>query len=193
MAPEERREHLISAARDLVEERGLEGFTIPALAEFAGVSTPLVYKYFETRNELLAAVLAAEYLRYRDLLIEELAHGDGLEDYVRTFVTMEFDFRAPGSVLAELGGREELEHVLAEQQQADARDVGEFLVTAFRDDFPIEPLRAAFLVRVGSAASVAAAVDAARRGLDRDGTIDDVVTFILGGIEAVAEPPGPHD
>ena len=49
LSPEGRRNQLLDSARDLLLKEGFSGFTMDALASEAGVSNPLIYKYFDTR------------------------------------------------------------------------------------------------------------------------------------------------
>ena len=72
MAPDARRAQIVDAAHRLLREDGLASFTIAAVADVAGVSVPLIYKYFENRNELLGQVLSKEYGRYRAVYAEQL-------------------------------------------------------------------------------------------------------------------------
>ena len=47
-------ERLLSAGLEMLEEDGLEGFTIAAVAKRAGIGIGLVYRRFEDKNALLA-------------------------------------------------------------------------------------------------------------------------------------------
>jgi AcrR family transcriptional regulator len=51
-----KRTEIIKAATALADERGLEAVRMTATARRAGVSKPTVYKWFATRDDLLAAV-----------------------------------------------------------------------------------------------------------------------------------------
>ena len=61
LAPEERRNHLLDCARQIVLDQGLSTLTMERLASEAGVSNPLIYKYFDTRLQLLQELLIREY------------------------------------------------------------------------------------------------------------------------------------
>jgi AcrR family transcriptional regulator len=61
MAPEERREQLLDSAVVYILERGLSDFSLDKVAARAGVSVPLIYKYFPKREDILKAVLEREY------------------------------------------------------------------------------------------------------------------------------------
>lgn len=62
MSPEARREQILDSAVTYIVERGLSTFTLENVAHEAGVSKPLVYKYFTRREDLLKAVLEREYV-----------------------------------------------------------------------------------------------------------------------------------
>lgn len=59
---ETRREAILDAAKALLVERGIEQFTIAAVAQNAGVSKSAVYYYFESKEELIGG-LAERVLR----------------------------------------------------------------------------------------------------------------------------------
>lgn len=54
---QERRRQLVRIASDLIEEGGLDAVTLPRVTERAGCARTLVYRYFASREELLAGVL----------------------------------------------------------------------------------------------------------------------------------------
>ena len=60
MAPEQRREHLIDAALEVILERGYAGVSIEAIAREAGITRPVVYDHFPNLNRLLHAVIERE-------------------------------------------------------------------------------------------------------------------------------------
>lgn len=71
MSGVERRDAIIAAAIDLFADRGFEGTTTKALARAVGVSEPVLYHHFQTKNELYAAIIdnkareGAELIRSR--------------------------------------------------------------------------------------------------------------------------------
>ncbi len=56
LSRQERHAQLIDTARRLVREEGTDALTLGRLAEQAGVTKPVVYDHFETRNGLLVAL-----------------------------------------------------------------------------------------------------------------------------------------
>jgi AcrR family transcriptional regulator len=69
MAPEQRREHLIDAAIEVILERGYAGVSIEAIAREAGITRPVVYDHFPNLNRLLHSVIERE----ERIALEQLA------------------------------------------------------------------------------------------------------------------------
>jgi AcrR family transcriptional regulator len=74
---ERRRRQLIEVAARLIEEEGPDAVRIPRVAELAGVGRTAIYRYFQRREDLLAAVLDDFDQRLSER-IEELEFGEGL-------------------------------------------------------------------------------------------------------------------
>jgi AcrR family transcriptional regulator len=60
MPPEQRREHLIDAALEVILERGYARVSIEAIARAAGITRPVVYDHFPNLGRLLHAVIERE-------------------------------------------------------------------------------------------------------------------------------------
>ncbi len=60
LGPERRRPMLLDAALELFLEHGYEGTSMQALADRAGVTKPVVYSAFESKDTLFRALLARE-------------------------------------------------------------------------------------------------------------------------------------
>jgi AcrR family transcriptional regulator len=78
MSPRPRLDHvrrpaMLSAAAEVIRERGLENARVSDVAARAGTSPPSVLYYFETKAELLNEALTSAEERYYDELAEELA------------------------------------------------------------------------------------------------------------------------
>jgi AcrR family transcriptional regulator len=57
LPPDERRRDLLRVAGDLLSESGVDGLHFAEVAAAAGVTRPLVYRFFPTRRALILAVL----------------------------------------------------------------------------------------------------------------------------------------
>ncbi len=73
---EDNRARILAAARDLVAEGGWRHAHVATVAENAGVATGTVYRYFPSKAELFAEVLAIVSSRERDV-IAAIVDGDG--------------------------------------------------------------------------------------------------------------------
>jgi AcrR family transcriptional regulator len=73
---EDNRSRILSAARDLVAEGGWRHAHIASVAQKAGVATGTVYRYFPSKAELFAEVLANVSRRERDV-VAAIIDGEG--------------------------------------------------------------------------------------------------------------------
>lgn len=62
------REVLLEAARQLIEQRGAEGFSLTEAAKLAGVSPAAPYRHFRDREALIAEVARSGFERFADRL-----------------------------------------------------------------------------------------------------------------------------
>lgn len=184
LTPEGRRKQLLDSARDLIQDQGFSGFTMEALATEAGVSNPLVYKYFDTRLELLQELWTREYERYNRNVREQLTKAENFEDIVRLFVNLNFTELSLGEITHILGSQPELREVTKAKQKSNQRGTGLFLVNTVEEMYHLTPSQATHLVVLASGASIEAARHYARYGGSRKKMVEDTVNFILNGAEA---------
>ena len=184
LSPEGRRKQLLDSARDLIQDQGFSGFTMEALATEAGVSNPLVYKYFDTRLELLQELWTREYERYSRSVREQLSKAENFEDIVRLFVNLNFTELSLGEITHILGSQPELREVTKAKQKSNQRGTGLFLVNTVEEMYHLTPSQATHLVVLASGASIEAARHYARYGGSRKKMVEDTVNFILNGAEA---------
>lgn len=85
LSPEERRRQIIDGAIAYFSEAGFDGST-RELARRLGITQPLLYRYFPTKDHLIAEVYDALYVgRWRDEWLEILGEAAPLEDRLRRF------------------------------------------------------------------------------------------------------------
>jgi AcrR family transcriptional regulator len=56
-----RAREIVTVARQLLEEEGLDSFSMRRLADRLGVRTPVIYKYFASKNALVAALISVGF------------------------------------------------------------------------------------------------------------------------------------
>ena len=72
MSGGQRRDVIINAAIRLFAERGFEGTTTKELARAVGVSEPVLYRHFHTKNDLYAAIIESKAAEGEELLKSRL-------------------------------------------------------------------------------------------------------------------------
>jgi len=86
MTPQNRREALLDAAAAIVASDGVAAVTMDSVAETAGVSRPLVYRYFPASGDILAELYARELTEHDAKLTTELQAAVTFEDNVRALI-----------------------------------------------------------------------------------------------------------
>lgn len=152
-----------------------------ALAVEAGVSNPLIYKYFDTRQQILHELLAREYAAFRGTVKARL---QGLTDYreiVRVYVDTNFRQFADGNIITILLGQADIRQAIGRREQVTS---GHAFVAELAREYGIDKRLAEPIVVMASGASLAAAEHYSRHGGDREALIDQTVEFIFGGIDS---------
>lgn len=161
------------------------------LARDAGVSHPLVYKYFSTRMELLQALLEHALEAFGDSVEQQLSDVSDYKEIIRIFVATNFDQFQHGSVINTLLAQPDIRAAAGDAEQ---RRAGTYLVRQLTRRLRIEADQAQLLVVLGAGASQAAAQRYSGSQRDRAKTIDETTRFIVGGVEQLigqnAEPGG---
>ena len=83
------REAIVDAAWELASEVGLAGMTLRELARRAGVTTPTLYAYFDSKDAIYDAMFGRAATDFADLMAEPLDARDtsaALVSYARRFV-----------------------------------------------------------------------------------------------------------
>ncbi|MET9350381.1 TetR/AcrR family transcriptional regulator [Streptomyces termitum] len=110
------RRRLLDAARDLFAERGYEGATVRGIAERAGVNQALLFRYFGSKQGLLAEAVAEDGLeRVRVTPPEEL-----FETALRSMLTRDADGNGDRSLEVYLRS-----HSRGEENAGALRELGE--------------------------------------------------------------------
>lgn len=189
LTPHDRRMQLLDCAGRILLDQGLSKFTIDALAKEAAVSTPLIYKYFDTRIEILQALLSRESERIAIDLKDRLAVSQNYDDFVRLFVVMDFDGARTGNLLSMLFSQPDI------RERFDSKKLNwiyDELINRTVQEFDVSSRQARRLVLMASAASRVAAQQSSRAEGDREQAIDDTLRFILGALRAVGSSTAPR-
>lgn len=184
LAPEARRNQLLDCARDVIVNEGLSTLTMERLATEAAVSNPLIYKYFDTRLQVLQELLVREYGAFRKSVTQNVTQVDSYREAVRGYVEINFRQLAGGDVLSILLGQADVRQALAEKERPRHAP---FLINQLATEYGIPKRLAEQIIVFASGASLAAAEHYGRYGGDKKTQIEQTVTFIFGGIERILD------
>lgn len=190
LAPEERRDHLLDCTQQIILTDGLSSFTMEKLATRASVSIPLVYKYFDTRLQLLQALLLREHKAFQRSLDRPELRGKRFYEVLRISVEINFQQFSKGDVLGILLRQPDVSQVLKNRERARHAP---YLISLLMKEFDISRSLAERVLVLASAASIAAAEHHSRQGGDRTAQIDQTVAFISAGVEQILKAPARLD
>ena len=186
LSPEDRRIQLLESAKALILSKGLSSFTMEGLAREAGVSQPLVYKYFDTRLTLLQELLQRESGQFDSQLREQVSKAKNYDELLRLFVSANFVQFSSSNIVYVLREQPDVFSVIAENDRRQHRATAKFLVKTLADEFALTRQQAEQSVVLASGASQTAAAHYNRYGGDRDAMIANTVKFISSGIRALS-------
>jgi len=85
-------ERIVSAALRLIGRRGVKRLGMQEISEAAGVSRGTLYRYFPSKDQVLAAAAAYDERRFAEGLAGALAPGPTAEARIRSFIAFSFDY-----------------------------------------------------------------------------------------------------
>ncbi len=186
LSPEARKIQLLNVAKNMILERGLQEFSMEALARNAAVSSPLVYNYFPSRLETLRALLTQEYEAYTRDYTEQVDRADGFEQIVRIFIVSNFDYYAPGNIIPILDSQPEIADAIREDSVAQVQKVASYFVRTTAESYKLTKTQAELVVAMSSGASIAAAKYASFGRSNQKKAVDHALTFVVAGMERIA-------
>lgn len=78
-----RSEQIVDAAIQLLSQGGIEALTIKKLAKSVGVSEPALYRHFESKVDILVAILKRMEANMQRLFEQSLAREDSMLDQIQ--------------------------------------------------------------------------------------------------------------
>lgn len=124
---------ILAAARQVIAERGPGKLTMSAIATAAGVSRPTLYRWFPTKDDLLAALSAYEEAvfdaRLEAVIEAQRSPGRKVDAALRLLVTYLDDLMGPDPIGADPAfAIQSLSNAIGPRTQSLARLLGEGLV-----------------------------------------------------------------
>lgn len=186
LTPAERRSQLLDAAQKLIAEHGVSSFTMELVAKVAGVSNPLVYKYFDTRLMLLQELLVREVRDLETTLVARLGTARDYSDVVEVFVRVDFEQAQRSNTLEILANQPDIRVAIDGYKAERRQKFNAVLINGLKEMHAIPTDQAVRILTMASGASRAAADACRKYGGDPEKMIAEAKALILAGIDAVA-------
>jgi AcrR family transcriptional regulator len=93
----QQREALLDAAEAILLHEGHDALTFGALGKRTGLARNSIYRYFSSRDDLIAALCERDMPRWLEELEAAMAAADGLDGRVRAYVATQLRLVAQGS------------------------------------------------------------------------------------------------
>ena len=152
---EQNREAILQSARELIAQGGIKDAQIQAIAERAGVSSGLVYRYFDNKSQVLIEVLF-EAIQHEVKILNHIAESElsskqKLDKAVTTFVKRAMNSPQLAYSLMFEPVDAELEHERFRSKQLIKQSIKEILAAGkINGEFGFEDLNTAALCVVGA-------------------------------------------
>lgn len=186
LSPEERRAQIMDSAVRLIVARGLSSCSLEEVAAEAGVSKPLVYKYFASRDDLLKAVLAREYTFLRGRGLDVLPADLPFEPMVRTAVRRSMDYLYERGPIMRLLASDRSVAGLVQDRDRDERSVmTRYFSEGAERRYGVTPAEAAIITILTVNAPILSARALKQRGIAAEEASEVWAEFILGGWKAL--------
>jgi AcrR family transcriptional regulator len=186
LSREERREHFLDVAAQLIVEKGIDAVTMESVAAAAGVSKGLGYAYFTDASDLLMAVLNRETHAMERRIALAVADADTFEDKIRAGTKAWFDTVSErGTLFNTLLSTSQIRGARAKDRRASVRRWESFYADLAEHELGV-PKRQA---DIASAILIAGLSGVVRRWVDhRDSRRvleETYVAFAIGGLRAL--------
>jgi len=187
LSPLLRKNQLLDTAKQMIMEEGLQRFTMEALARAARVTSPLVYKYFASRERLLQVLLEREYAAFSEKLTKQLSETKDFAEVLRVFIVTNFDHHAPGNILPALLNEPDIAIVVEKDIKKGRRKSAFYLVENAAGSYELTKPQAELLVSMTSGVSIAAASYCNKSKIDRNHCIETALLYALAGLEKTSQ------
>jgi AcrR family transcriptional regulator len=194
MSPEARRRQILDAAVDLILSSGHSGCTLEQVAAAAGVSKPLIYKYFPRRDDLMAAMLERELAELHGRGFEAIPADAPLERVIRATVERALRYyHEHGPILRLLATDPAVADMSRRANRSSWADTYRYFVRRSVEHYRVPEDVAMIAVTMVINAPIHSMPYLRRRGVDIDRSIEVWSAFIVGGWQALRSRYGQVD
>jgi AcrR family transcriptional regulator len=182
---EERRAHFLDIAAEIIVEQGVDALTMEGLAQRAGVSKALGYRYFDNRDDVLIALLHRENARYDERVAEALLEARTFDTRIRAMIDVFLDTVAERAALfaalmqARLGDGSPFE----EERRRRSLEVEAFLAGMVAAETGVDEPTARIAASIFLTGTLGLIIAWVERGFPRETVVDTYVALAVGAVE----------
>ncbi len=187
LSPLLRKTQILDDAARLILEEGLTAVSMERLGREAGISKALVYNYFPSRDDLLAALLHREQTELRDRGMETALLAQTFAELIRQTTRLYLDqVRDRGSLIAALLSDPSVARLMEAENRKDRDRTIRFFVKRVRETYGLPVGIAVASVDLLMAVTDGAGKLMAQGALTPQMAEDMAVHLIIGGLERMA-------
>ena len=187
LAPAVRRSQILDEATKLVIEEGLTAVSMERVGRICGISKALVYNYFASRDQLLAALLLREQNELRDRGMRSALQANSFVDLIRQTTRLYLEHtRERGALIQALLSDPSVARLMEDQNRTERDRTIRYFVREGRREYNLTLPIAIAVVGMLMAVTDQAGKQTASGSLDIDTAEDLCVDLITGGLERLS-------
>ena len=188
LAPEVRRSQILDEAARLVIEVGLSAVSMETVGRICGISKALVYNYFSSRDQLLAALLQREQNELRDRGMRSALQAKSFADLIRQTTRLYLEqTRERGALIQALLSDPSVARLMEEENRNERDRTIRYFVREGRREYGLTLPIAIAVVDMLMAVTDQAGKQTSGGSLDIDTAEEMCVALITGGLERLSE------
>jgi len=191
LSPEARRQSIMDAAVSLILETGHSGCTLEQVADRAGISKALIYKYFPRREELLNSVLEREFHALSGSGLDSIPDRVPIADVIRRTVDRALRYyHDHGPILRLLSADPAIAELTRAGNRSSRSSTTDYFQRRLTKHYRVPSDVALIAVTMVVNAPIHSMGYLRSRHIDIDRTIEVWTAFIIGGWQALQERYG---
>jgi len=186
MSPDARRQSIVDAAVALILETGHSGCTLEQGAIKAGISKPLIYKYFPRREELMKVILKREFKALSGRGLDSVSEQVPIEQLIRGTVERALRYyNDHGPILRLLSADPDVAELAHSGNRSSRSSTTDFFVARLKKRYGVPKDVALIAVTMVVNAPIHSMSYLHRQDVDIERTIEVWTEFIIGGWQAL--------
>lgn len=191
MPQAQRRDQLVSVATEVFSRSGYRTASMDAVAIAAGVSKPVLYQHFDSKQSLYLAVIDAANAVFDTVLTEALHSSDDNEERVSAAISAYFDFvtdhRAEFLIIARA---DSYEPGALKRASTSSDRAATWIAELIQRESAATAAEARLLARAVTSMAEAAALELAESGeVEADAASQLIGGVLWNGIGSLPDPP----